>query len=772
MIVIARIFSVCVGSIALLASTGAAAPTTVEKYCYDCHDHASKSGNLDLEAIASEEIAARAETWEKVVRKMQARQMPPIGKRRPTEKDYNDCIAELTTALDRTAAKHPNPGRTESFRRLTRTEYHNAIRDLLAVEIDAVALLPKDEASHGFDNITVGTISPTLLDRYILAAQKVGQLAMGVSRNKPSGDTFRVPADITQEEHVEGLPLGTRGGTLIPFNFPVDAQYEIQVRLARDRNEEIEGLHGSHELQILIDDAVLGQFTLTPPKDRNFEPVDRNLKLRVTVSAGAHRVGATFVKNSAAVVETKRQPYNVHFNMHRHPRLTPAVYQVTINGPYLATGPGESESRKRILIVTPKSLEDEEKCAEKILSSLMRRAYRRPIHKEDLDKTMAFYQKARKDTSFDDGIEAALESILVSAEFLIRVEPEPEATPPRTAYKISDLELATRLSFFLWSSIPDEELLSLAERNKLNQPKVLEQQVRRMLKDSRASNLANNFADQWLYLRNLETISPDPRLFPDFDDNLRKAMREETRLFFESIVKEDRSVLNLLNAKYTFLNERLAKHYGVPNVYGSQFRRVALEPNCGRGGLLRHASVLTVTSYATRTSPVIRGNWILGNLLGSPPPPPPANVPALKEKTISASLSVRARLAEHRANAQCASCHNLMDPVGFALENFDAVGRWREMENGMPVDASAGFPDGSQFVGVDGLEKKLLERQDLFVGTVAEKLLTFALGRGMEAYDAPAVRKIIHQAKVEHYQFSAIVLGIVNSTPFRWRNSL
>lgn len=752
------------------ANHGAAA--IVKEYCYDCHDSEAKKGDLNLEAILGKDLTANSDSWEKVIRKMESRQMPPIGKRRPDEQGYSDTIGELAAVLDKTAAKHPNPGRTETFRRLNRTEYKNAIRDLLGVEIDSAVLLPKDEASHGFDNITVGTLSPTLLDRYILASEKIGQLVMGVARKKPGGDTFRIPADVTQEEHVEGLPIGTRGGTLIDYTFPVDAEYDIQVRLARDRNEEIEGLRGSHEMEILIDGKRIELFTVSPPQAKDYESVDRNLKVHIPVSAGLHHVGVTFIKNSSALQETKRAPYQVHFNMHRHPRLTPAVYQVAITGPYNAKGPGDTESRRRILVATPKNSTDEEACAEKILSHLMRRAYRRPIAKDDLEKPMAFYRDARKDGAFDEGIEAALEAVLVSPNFLFRVEEDPAGLAPKTAYQITDLQLATRLSFFLWSSIPDEELLSLAERNQLSKPRTLEKQVRRMLEDERSSNLASNFADQWLYLRNLETITPDARLFPDFDDNLRKAMREETVLFFESVLKEDRSVLDLLKAKYTFLNERLAKHYEIPHIYGSRFRRVDLNPKTERGGLLRQGSILTVTSYATRTSPVIRGNWILGNLLGTPPPPPPGNVPALKEKTILASLSVRERLAEHRSNAQCASCHNLMDPVGFALENFDAVGRWRDMEDGKPVDASGGFPDGSQFVGVDALEKKLLDHPELFVGTLTEKLLTFALGRGMETYDAPAVRKILRDAKAEDFHFSSIVLGIVNSAPFKMRNSL
>lgn len=745
----------------------------IKQYCYDCHDGDVQKGDLNLEAIADKEVAGHSDIWEKVVRKMNARQMPPIGKKRPDEKAYDKTVEELTAELDRAAATNPNPGRTETFRRLNRTEYQNAIRDLLDLRIDAVALLPKDEASHGFDNVTVGTLSPTLLDRYITAAQKIGQLAIGAPRKKPGGDTYRVPADVTQEEHVEGLPIGTRGGMLIPHTFPQDGEYEFQIRLARDRNEEIEGLNGTYELDLLIDNARIELFTVTRPKiDKDYESVDGKLKIRVPVTAGLHEVGVTFLKNSSSLLERKRQPYSAAFNMHRHPRLSPAIYQVSINGPYNAKGPGDTASRRKIFIATPKNAAEEDGCAEKILSNLMGRAFRRPIVNEDLDQPMQFYREARGKDGFEAGIESALSSILVSPQFLFRVEEDPSGVSRDKAYRVTDLQLASRLSFFLWSSIPDDELLEAATKGELSKPEVLTKQTRRMLADPRAQSLANNFADQWLYLRNVDSLTPDIRLFPDFDDNLRQAFREETELFFESVLREDRSVLDLLKTDYTYLNERLAKHYGITGVYGSHFRKVALKPETHRGGLLRQGSVLSVTSYATRTSPVIRGHWILGNLLGSPPPPPPGNVPALKEKTISATLPVRERLAEHRANAACASCHDVMDPVGFALENFDAIGRWRDYEDGYPVDAEGGLPDGSKFVGVDALEQGLLKRPELFVGTLTEKMLTFALGRGIEPFDAPAVRKVVREAERDDFRFSSVIIGVVNSTPFQMRKSV
>ncbi len=743
----------------------------VNKYCVDCHDSDAKKGGLDLQSIGVEDAANHPDEWERVIRKLRARQMPPLGKARPDDRTYNTVVAKLASSLDRAAAKHPNPGRTETLRRLNRTEYQNAIRDLLAVDIDAAALFPKDDASHGFDNVTVGTLSPTLLDRYLSAAQKISRLAVGAPERSPGGHTVRVPADVTQEEHVEGLPLGTRGGTLISYTFPRDGEYEVQIRLARDRNEHVEGLHETHHVDVLLDRARMKSFTVSPPTDQNYETVDAHLKARLSVNGGPHQLGVTFVKNPSELLETKRQPYSAHFNMHRHPRLGPAIYQVSINGPYDSKGAGDTPSRRKIFVRQPKSAADEESCAAEILSTLMRRAYRRTVTSADLEEPMKFFRQARAE-GFEAGIESALSAVLVSPDFLFRVEHDPEGVEANTAYRISDVELASRLSFFLWSSIPDDELLDVAIRGELHKPRVLEKQTRRMLRDSRARNLVNNFAAQWLYLRNLDSITPDLRLFPDFDDNLRQAFRQETELFFESVIREDRNVLDLLKADYTFLNERLAKHYGIPNVYGSRFRRVPLGANHERGGLLRQGSILTVTSYATRTSPVIRGHWILGNLLGTPPPPPPPNVRTLKENTVSESLPMRVRLAAHRENPACASCHNLMDPVGFSLENFDAIGRWRMMEEGRAVDASGGLPDGSKFTGVSGLENALRQRPELFVGTLTEKLMTFALGRGMETSDAPAIRKIVEEAQRKEFCFSSVILGIVKSTPFTMRKSL
>jgi Protein of unknown function (DUF1592)/Protein of unknown function (DUF1588)/Protein of unknown function (DUF1585)/Protein of unknown function (DUF1587)/Protein of unknown function (DUF1595)/Planctomycete cytochrome C len=781
------------------------------EYCFECHDAATKKGGLVLENLDPKNPAAQPDVWEKVFRKLSHRQMPPLGEDRPTAAVYNAVAAQLAAQLDRAAAAAPNPGRTDTFRRLTRTEYQNAVRDLLGLEIDATALLPNDEPSHGFDNVTVGNLSPTLLDRYVSAAQKIARLAVGAPHKTPGGDTFRVPPDVTQEEHVEGLPIGTRGGAVFPYVFPQDGSYEIQVRLTRDRNEQVEGLKKPHEVEVLIDRERVGLFTVKPPgADKNAEGVDAHLKFRVPVKAGPHDLGVTFLKNPSELLETERQPFIARYNMHRHPRTAPALYQVSITGPFDAIGPGDTPSRRLIFgdagvgqvsdLPLPEKMASTEKAgqrpalpqttavsmavsmaatsaevrARQILAPLLRRAYRRPITDDDLRKPLQFFRDGcAEGAGFDAGVENAISAILVSPHFLIRVEADPAGIAAGTAYRVSDLELASRLSFFLWSSLPDDALLNAAVRGDLRQPKLLEQQVRRMLADDRSRSLVTNFASQWLQLRKLDSITPDLRLFPNFDDNLRQSFRQETELFFENIMREDRPITDLLSADYTFVNERLARHYGLPNIYGSRFRRVSFagDPARQRGGLLRQGSVLTVTSYATRTSPVIRGHWILASLVGEPPPPPPPNVPSLDDNTVNAALPMRERLAAHRANPTCASCHDVMDPVGFSLENFDAVGRWRVMEDHKPIDASGGLPDGSTFTGVAALEQGLLQRPELFAGTLSEKLLIFALGRGVESYDAPAVREIVRRAQADNFRFSALILGVVNSTPFQMRKS-
>jgi hypothetical protein len=744
----------------------------VKQYCLDCHGGEEKSGGLALDALLSADVARNTEQWEKVVRKLESRQMPPQGSARPDERTYDASLSQLTSRLDAAAAAHPNPGRTETFRRLTRTEYQNAIRDLLALQIDAAQLLPADEVSHGFDNVTVTDLPPTLLKRYIAAAQRLSRLAVGGATRTAIADTIRLRPDITQDSHLEGLPLGTRGGALIPYTFPQDGEYDVQVRLMRDRNDHVESLREPHELEVLLDGERAALFTIAPPsKGQSDRDVDAHLTVRIPATAGQHNLGVTFLKKTSSLLETPRQPLNVHFNFYRHPRLGPAICEVSITGPFAATGPGDTPSRRRIFIARPTGTDDEDGCAREILANLVRRAWRRPVSDEDLETPLRFFQEGRIEGGFDAGIEAALSAVLVSPQFLFRIERDPPDAAPGSVHRLGDLELASRLSFFLWSSLPDDELLDCAVRGELSRPEVLDKQVLRMLADDRARSLVDNFAAQWLHLRNLDAVTPDMRLFPDFDDNLRQALRQETELCFERVLREDRSVLHLLHSRETYLNERLARHYGVLHVFGSHFRRVALDSDSHRGGLLRHGSILTVSSYATRTSPVVRGKWVLENLLGSPPPPPPDNVPPLKDNTVSSALSVRERLAQHRANAACASCHDQIDPVGFALENYDAVGRWRELEEGQPIDASGGLPDGSEFVGVDGLERALLDRPELFVRTMTEKLLTYALGRDVDSADAPAVRKIVRDARAHDDRFSAVILGIVHSTPFQMRKS-
>ena len=753
----------------------------VNTYCLSCHNHTVKSGELDLRAINDARVGDHRDVWEKVVRKLRARQMPPVGTRRPDEAAYVAALSSLETSLDSLAEATPNPGRTDTFRRLTRTEYHNAVRDLLALDPDVDALLPSDSSSHGFDNVTVGNLSPTLLESYVSAAEKISRLAVGHPGLSASGSTVRIRPDLTQEGYVEGLPVGTRGGALVPHTFPVDGEYEITIRLARDRNEHIEGLSEPHNVELLIDGQRERTFTIQPPPvvaghDSNYQPsqdtLDEHLKVRVKVTAGPHAVGVTFLKKPSVLIESGRQPYQAHFNYYRHPRIQPAVYEVSIVGPYTVAGPGDTPSRRRVFVCRPALPSDDDPCARRILTTVMRRAYRRPVTDADLRKPLELYRGAKASDGFDAGIEMGITAVLVSPEFLFRVEQDPAGVSSGTPYRINDIELASRLSFFLWGSIPDDELLDAAAKGELGKPAVLEHQTRRMLADERSRNLVSNFAAQWLHLRNLEAISPDMRLFPDFDDNLRQAFRQETELLIDSVLHEDRSVLDLLRANYTFVNERLAKHYGIPHVYGSRFRRITFDTDQTRGGLLRQGSILLVTSYATRTSPVIRGKWILDNLLGVPPPPPPPDVPALVDApTIGATVTMRERLAEHRANPACASCHRQMDPIGFALENYDAVGRWRTVEAGVPIDASGTLFDGTTVNGVADLQAALLRRPELFAGTVVEKLLTYANGRGVESYDAPAVRHILSDARPQDYRLSSLIVGLVKSVPFRMRTA-
>ena len=761
-------------------------------YCVACHNDRLETAGFSLEGfldhLDATSIAVEAETWEKVVQKLRTATMPPSNRPQLSADERTATLRWLTSTLDAASQANPNPGRTETLRHLNRTEYRNAIRDLLALDIDAEGLLPPDESGHGFDNVILGDLPPTLLDRYVSAARRISALAVGGTSPSADSVVIRVPADTTQEAHAPGLPIGTRGGIAISHTFPADGEYDIQVRLARNRNGNIGGLRDPrpHELEVLLDRWPMADFTVQQPEELvDDRQVDANLKVRVAVTAGPHSVGVTFIQNASSLVETERQPLQSHFNETRHPRLTPAVYQVTITGPYEAKGASDTLSRRRIFVCRPAPAEvgdtvseaaadvaEAEACATEILSTLIRRAYRRPVGPADLETPLAFFREGQTAAGFDAGIERALGAVLMSPEFLFRVEVDPADTAPGEPYRVSDLELASRLSFFLWSSIPDDELLDAAERGVLSDADELERQTRRMLADPRAYNLASNFAGQWLQLRNLPAVSPNGRIFPDFDDNLRRAFREETERFIDSVLREDRGVADLLQADYTFLNERLAKHYGIPGVYGTRFRRIELDGHSRRGGLLRHGSILSVTSYATRTSPVIRGVWVLSNIFGAPPPPPLPNVPALEDAQVDPNLPLRERLAAHRANPVCANCHRTIDPVGFALENYDALGRWRDYEGDTPaIDVSGALPGVGEFEGIDGLVEGLLTRPDLFAGTMTEKLLTFALGRGVEHFDQPAIRQILRDAEPDGYRLSSLILGIVRSAPFQMRRA-
>ncbi|MEN1681608.1 MAG: DUF1592 domain-containing protein [Planctomycetota bacterium] len=660
------------------------------------------------------------------------------------------------------------------------------MRDLLAVDVDVHSILPKDEEGHGFDNVTLGGLTPVLLTRYLAAAETIARRAVGGRERTPGGVAVRVPPDRTQQEHVQGLPLGTRGGVLIQHQFVQSGEYEVRIRLARDRDEHVEGLHEEHQVDLLLNRALIQRFTVTPVKrkpNQSYEMVDhslvdQHLVKRFAVSAGTHALGVTFVRNGMTLSTNKREPFHAAFNRHRHPRPEPAIFEVSIVGPFDPQGPGDTPSRRRVFTRYPDEpgLADQQACAEASLSRLLRLAYRRPITDEDLARPMDFFQQGRRVggiglNGYEAGMQLALTSILVNPHFLLRVESAPPGRKPGEIYPVSDFELASRLSFFLWSSLPDNELLALAEADRLRETAVLREQVARMLRDERSSALVENFAGQWLQLRNLTSLRPDLRRFPDFDDNLRQAFRRETELLFESVLRDNRSVLDLISSDTTYLNERLAKHYGIPGVHGSHFRPVKLSPASHRGGLLRHGSILAITSYATRTAPTIRGAWVLENLLGTPPPPPPPNVENLAEKPASASLTMRQRLAEHRANPACAACHDVIDPVGFALENYDAVGRWRDLEGESAIDSSGALPDGREVASVEELEAGLLAYPKVFATALAEKLLVFGLGRGVTEADAPAIRKVVRLAAEDDYRIASLMEGLVLSDPFLMRTT-
>ena len=735
----------------------------VGEYCSDCHDPISQSGGVVLDAAAFDDVGAHAELLERVVRKLKAQTMPPPENPRPSAASYQRVTAYLETALDRSAAATPNPGVLPQLHRLTRTEYRNTIRDLLAVEnlpaeLDYELLLPADNSSSGFDNIAeLLFVSPAVMERYLEAARKISRLAVGDPDLPVMVNIHRMPLHLPQDDAVAGLPLGTRGGLATDSYFPLDAEYSFRVQLERAPREQ-------HELEITVDGArvaaaTIGLASLANPPQRVFE-------FRVPVDAGPHRVGATFVERTAALDERTLRPQR------RSRGTLPAIEIVTISGPYSATGPGETPSRDRLFVCRPKAAADEPQCAREILGTLARRAYRRPVDAADVDELWAFYEAGVTERGFERGIQRALERVLVSPQFLYRIERIPPGAKPGATFAVDDLELASRLSYFLWSSMPDDELLDVAATGELTQPRVLSRQVARMLADPRAEALVDNFAAQWLFLRDVAGRNPDPFLFRDYDEGLRSFFATETELFVASVFGSERSVLDLLTANYTFLNERLAEHYGVAHVRGSHFRRVELPPSSGRGGLLGQGSILTLTSYPTRTSPVLRGKFVLDNLLASPPPPPPPDVPALVAETVAEGqkLSMRDALAAHRADPKCASCHAQMDPIGFALEQFDAVGRWRDSEGGLPIETASTLPDGTVVDGLAGVKALLLKDPERFVSALTEKLLMYALGRNIQYYDLPAVRAIVRGAEPRDYTFAAIVEGIVTSVPFRQRS--
>jgi hypothetical protein len=759
--------------------TASTEKAVLDKYCITCHNQRTRTGGLSLDTLNLASIPEDAAVWEKVVRKVRGGMMPPLGMPRPDRAILDQLAAHLETTIDAAALKTPRPGR-RVLHRLNRSEYGNAVRDLFALEVDVTSLLPPDEEAYGFDNIAdVLGVSPSLMERYLSAAWKISSQVVGSVKITPSLETYRVRGDLSQHDHVDGLPIGTRGGLLVRHHFPVDGEYVISPKLYRETVNIIRGLETPHDLEITFDGerVLLARFGGADDELANYlnptpagDEIDRRFQIRIPVKAGPHSLGVAFLKKSSATTLELLQPFQRERIDPITPVGIPEVDKVTIEGPFNVTGPGDSPSRRRVFTCKPVSASDELECARTILSRTARRAYRRPVTETERDRLMGFYTRERdKGATFDAGIETALAFMLVSPQFLFRFEREPENVAPGAIYRISDIELASRLSFFIWSSIPDDQLIELAVKGTLKNPVVLEQQVRRMLADPRARALGSNFASQWLYLRNLKSQVPDPDVFPDFDDNLRQGLQRETEMLFESVVLEDRSALDLLRADYTFVNERLARHYGIPNVYGNQFRRVAVRDEY-RKGLLGQGSILTITSYANRTSPVNRGKYVLTNILGTPPPPPPANVPPLDEKPGKA-VSMRDRMEQHRANPACAGCHKLMDPIGLALENFDGIGRWRTADNGTRINPSEVLSDGTEVDGPAALRQALVARPEQFVGTMTEGLLTYALGRGTGPEDMPVVRSILKEAARHEYRFSALVLGIVKSVPFQMRRS-
>ena len=742
-------------------TAAAVARNVLDRYCVACHNARLLTAGLNLESLDPGLIGDDAHTWENVLRKLRTRLMPPSPRPRPDSDTYTSLVSYLEEALDHAAATRPNPGRP-AVHRLNRAEYTNAIRDLLALEVDGRALLPPDESGYGFDNVgDVLSVSPGLLERYLLAAAKISRQAVGDETLRPTTSSYRTSPLLAQDGRVsDDLPFGSRGGLAVRHHFPLDGEYVVRVSL-RGR------ARAPHQLEVRMDRGRVKLFDLAAR-----EP----LEVRLSVGAGKRLLGVSFVGGvgeSLPVDGRPPPPPITSFAFTLYPNA-PSIDTVSVVGPFNGRVPADTESRRALFVCYPEVKQAEAACARRILTSLARRAYRRPVNQQDVDPLFATYEAGRREGGgFEDGIRWGVEAILVSPKFLFRIEEEPSDVANHKPYRISDLDLASRLSFFLWSSIPDDELLEVATTGELGNQAVLESQVKRMLADSRSAALTGNFAGQWLYLRNLRTVAPDATQFPEFDDNLREAFRRETELFFEDQLLEDRSVLDMLRADYTFVNERLARHYGIPNIYGNHFRRVTYG-NGRRRGVLGHGSILTVTSYPHRTSPVLRGKWLLENFLGAPPPPPPPDVPGLAEVSNGEQPdTMRERMAQHRENPVCASCHAKIDPLGFALENFDAVGRWRVADGAdeARIDASGVLPDGAVFDGPAEFRNALLQPpwDREFVTAVTEKLLIYAVGRGMEYYDRPAIRRIVTQAEPEDYRWSDLILGVVQSSAFQMR---
>ena len=768
----------------------------LEKYCHGCHNQRLRTAGLTLDTADPERVGADAEVWEKVVRKLRAGTMPPAGRPRPDQATVDAVIARLETELDEFAAAHPNPGRFAGVRRLNRFEYQAAVSDLLGLEIDLSDLLPMDNTSdEGFDNyVSQLSVSPVLVERYLTAARRISAAAVGAVPEGPTVERHNVHLNLIQDARMsEDLPFGSQGGVAVRHHFPADGEYRIGIRLQRNYNDYIRGMGRPHDLDVRVNGVLVERFTIggedhgTPAPsgyggniqmgtewEHYIHHADDNLEVTFAARAGPQVIGLSFVRDW---IEPERipqpRPWGFALATNEFPFGHMSVSRFDITGPLHPGGRAATPSRARLFVCEPQRGEDEESCARTILSTLARRAYRRPIGEADIEPLLAAYAAARRAGNFDRGIQNAVRTLLADPRFLLRIERAPTSAAPGGLEPVTDLELASRLSFFLWSSVPDDELLNLGIRGTLSRPGVLERQVRRLLADRRSTrSLVDSFAAQWLQLRMLEDVFRDPEVFPEFDENLRNGFEQETRRFVEHTLREDASVLELLRADYTFLNERLARHYAVPNVYGERFRRVELPPDSPRGGLLGHGSILTVTSYANRTSPVIRGKWLMQTILGMGPPPPPANVPALPESGGgSVPVSVRARLEQHRENPVCATCHAPMDPLGFALENFDGIGMWRATEAGAEIDSSAVMPDGTRFEGLPGLRHVLSRQPERFATAVVERLLAFSLGRALEHYDRPAVRKIVRDSAPGGYRWSSLVLGVVNSTPFRMKAS-